>query len=169
MSLQKDSLEFALKLEKKGHAYYKKHAKNVENPLAKKVLKSLSSQELGHVEKIKKIAEGENIVNDKDESFDIETEVKKIFENFSEKEREGWKEENIEIYEHAMELEKDIYRAYENLADKADTSQEKEFFLALMQEEDKHYESLQNVYNYFTSPGDWFAQEESKVWSWMNT
>ncbi|MBM7623623.1 ferritin-like domain-containing protein [Sporohalobacter salinus] len=167
MGIKNESLELAISLEEKGHAYYEKHAENAVNPLVKKVLKSLGAQELDHVEKIKQIAEGKEIEEDYEPS-DIESEVKEVFEEFSDKEREGWKEENVDVYEHAMELEKDIYQVYERLAEETDDPKEKEFFEALMEEEDKHYESLQNVYYYFTRPGDWFAQEESKVWNWMN-
>ena len=167
--IKSDSLELAIELENKGHEYYKKHAAEAENPLAKRVLESLASQELDHIETIKKISAGQCIADVDYQITDVEDEVKDVFKSFSKKEREGWKDTNVDVYQHALDLEEDIYNLYKELAQKTDDESEKKFFEDMMEQEMNHYESIENVYNYFNNPGDWFATEESKVWPWMNT
>ena len=167
MSINSESLDLALKLEEKGHDYYTTHYKKTKNPLAKSVLKSLAEQELDHIETFKQIAEGKDISSDAVQGTDIESTAKKVFEDFSDKEKEDWAEEDTEVYEHAMELENDIYEHYKKLAEETDDPEEEEFFKALMKEEMNHYESLQNVLYYLTDNVNWLAEEEGKVWNWM--
>ncbi|MCK8816837.1 ferritin family protein [Natroniella sulfidigena] len=168
--MKNSPLDLAIELEKKGHEYYQKHAATAENPLAKKVLSSLASQELDHIDDIKEIAEGKKLFDpDSDQAIDdLEAEVKEVFNNFSKQERQGWKAENKKVYEHAMKLEKDIYETYQQLAEEAEDEDQKKFFQSLMKEESKHLEAIENVYFYLTKPKEWLAQEESKVWNWMN-
>ncbi|WP_027340704.1 ferritin family protein [Halonatronum saccharophilum] len=169
MAIKSESLDLAIKMEKESYHYYNNHIDGAENPLSKKVLESLASQELTHIDKVKKIA-GDKPIEDNDcNPQKIENKVKEVFEEFSDKEREDWKESNTNIYKHAMELEQDTYEIYERLAKQAKNEKERDFFHALMQEEKWHYQSLENVYNYFESPGDWLAENESEVWPWMNT
>ncbi|MCK8825432.1 ferritin family protein [Fuchsiella alkaliacetigena] len=168
--MSKKAVELAIELEKKGHEYYKEHAATADNPLAKKVLSSLAQQELDHLSYIEDYAAGKSIsVADYEAANDIEAQVKEVFDEFSAKEREAWKTANVEVYEHAMELERDIYQAYQKLAAEAEDEAAQEFFEIMMEEESKHLESLENVHYFLTETGDWLASEESQVWNWMNT
>ena len=168
--MSKSAVELAIELEKKGHEYYQEHAASADNPLAKRVLSSLAQQELDHLGYIEDYAEGKSIsVADYESEDDIEAQVKEVFNQFSAKEREGWKAANVEVYEHAMELERDIYQAYQKLAAETDDQEAQKFFEIMMEEETKHLESLENVHYFLTETGDWLASEESQVWNWMNT
>ncbi|PRX25120.1 rubrerythrin [Orenia metallireducens] len=169
MGVKEESLELAIKMEKESYHYYNNHIEGAENPLSRKVLESLAAQELDHVDKVKKIAANKPIEENDYQPEDIENKVQQLFESFSDSERDNWKESNTNIYRHAMELEQDTYEIYERLAKQTDDDIERKFFEALMQEEEWHYESLQNVFNYFENPGDFYATEESSTWPWMNT
>ncbi len=168
MGVREESLELAIKMEKESYHYYNNHIEGAENPLSTKVLESLAAQELDHMDKVKKIAANKEIQEDDYQPEDIESKVKEVFQNFSDQERKDWKESNTNIYRHAMELENDTYEIYERLAKQTDDDIERKFFEALMQEEEWHYESLQNIFNYFENPGIWNATEESNTWPWMN-
>ncbi|GAB6137737.1 ferritin family protein [Halanaerobaculum tunisiense] len=168
MSIDSEALNLAIELEEKGHNYYTKHYKETQNPLSRQVLKSLADQELDHIKTFKQIAEGKNISTaQQNPADDIEQDVKDVFADFSDQEKEDWAEVDTEVYEHAMELENKIYKHYEKLAQQTDDPQEKEFLEAVMEEEMKHYESLQNVLYYLTDNVNWLAEEEGKVWNWM--
>ncbi len=168
MTITSDSLELAVKLEEEGYEYYKQAAAETDNKLSKSVLESLAQQELDHKETFQEIAEGKGIISEDVQHENIETEIKEVFENLSDKEQEAWKEEEVEVYEQAMEMEKKIYNLYQEMVKESDDETEIEFLKALMEEENKHQESLQNVLYYMTQNEYWLADEESKVWNWMN-
>lgn len=168
MAIKEDSLDLAIDLEKEGHEYYTQHAKKAENPLSKKVLETLAAMELDHIEVVKKIAEGKSVTADELKKIDVEQKVKGVFDEFSESERKGWKEQDSSAYEHALKLETKLAELYKQLAKETSDSEEKDFFHALMREEDKHYELIYNAMYYLTDPKSWASEFEGEVWNWMN-
>ncbi|MFP4135883.1 MAG: ferritin-like domain-containing protein [Candidatus Acetothermia bacterium] len=169
MVISKDSLEFAIELEQEGHDYYVEHADETDNPFVQSVLEKLADRELEHIEAINNIAEGKSVENVKYIDLDIEQETREIFDEFSASEKEGWKEEKSDVYDHAIELESKLAKLYKDLAEETEDEEEKEFFQALTKEEDKHYETLQNVFYYLTDHDRWMSEQEGEVWGWMNT
>lgn len=169
MTISSDSLEMAIELEQEGHDYYKEHASETENPFVKSVLEKLAARELEHIEVIKEIVEGKSVENINLVKMDLEEETRKTFEEFSQSEQEGWKEEKVTVYDHAIELEEKLAKLYKELAKQTDDEEEQEFFTALMKEEDKHYDTLYNVFYYLTDHDRWMAETEGQVWGWMNT
>ena len=169
MAISSDSLEMAIKFEQEGHDYYTDHAKEAENPFVRAVLEKLADRELEHIDAINEIAEGKPVADVELEAIDIESETREVFEEFSREEQEGWKDEKATVYDHAIELETKLAELYRDLAKNADDDDEEEFFTALMKEEDKHYETLQNVFYYLTDHERWMAETEGEVWGWMNT
>jgi len=169
MTVSKDSLEFAIKLEQEGHDYYVDHADETDNPFVQSVLEKLAERELEHIEAINNIAEGKSVDEVTFVDLNIEQETRDIFEEFSESEKEGWKEEKADVYDHAIELETKLAKLYKELAEETEDEEEKEFFQALTKEEDKHYETLSNVFYYLTDHERWMAESEGEVWGWMNT
>ena len=167
MSISQESLDLAIELEQKGHDYYEKNAAKTNNPMAKSILESLADQELDHIETVKQIAAGKGVENIEVKSANVEENAREVFESFTEKEKEDWEEVDAEVYRHALDFEEDIYDLYDDLAQKTE-GKEKEFFEALMEEENKHYESIQNALYYLTENSKWLDEEESKVWNWMN-
>ncbi|MFP4588451.1 MAG: ferritin-like domain-containing protein [Candidatus Bipolaricaulota bacterium] len=168
MGISAESVQLAVDLEKEGYEYYREHAEKTDNSLTETVLNSLASRELEHIEVVNQIAEGKSVSSASLEKVDIEGQIKDVFQDFSAKEREGWKKEEEEVYEHGLELEQKLYDLYEDLKADAENPDQRDFFDALMKEENKHYESLQNVIYYLTDHDRWMAEEEGKVWGWMN-
>ncbi len=169
MTVSEDSLEFAINLEQEGHDYYVDNAKETDNPFVESVLEKLAERELEHIQAINNIAEGKSVDDVSFINLDIEEETKEIFDEFSESEKEGWKEENANVYDHAIELETKLAKLYKEMAEETEDEEEKEFFQALTKEEDKHYETLSNVFYYLTDHERWMAESEGEVWGWMNT
>jgi len=169
MAIKSESFQMAIDLEKEGREYYLEHAQEADNPLSKTVLESLADRELEHIERIREIAGGKTLSEAELGQFDIEEKTREVFEDFSEAEREGWKSENTSVYEHALKLEEDLAELYKKMHNEADDEEEASFFQALMREEDKHFESIQNVVYFLTDRELWLSEEEGKVWGWMNT
>ncbi len=168
MAIKKDSLNLAIDLEKEGYEYYTQHARKAKNPLSKTVLETLAAMELEHIEVVKKIAEGKSVTANRLKKVDVEQQVRDVFDEFSESERKGWKEKDSSVYEHALELETKLAKLYKQLEKETSDNEEKDFFHALMQEEDKHYELVYNAMYYLTDPKSWASEFEGEVWNWMN-
>lgn len=166
------SLEFALDFEMKGTVLYMKLAKKTKNLLGKRLFYSLAGQEVEHAERIDEIFEvsqtnkNQKIVLSKSLPS-IESELKPFF--LKAKKSDLKKDtENVSGYELAMQMETEGYNAYTNFYKKAGNEFEKNLFKQLAKEEKEHYDSLNNVYHYLAGTVDWFREEESTVWNWMN-
>lgn len=167
-----DSLEFALDFEIKGTLLYLKLAKKTKNILGKRLFYSLASQEIDHAKKVDEIYEmiKKNKGWEASPSGNLPT-VESIFRDFFKKsEKIDFKKdsENMSGYKVAMEMEEKGYKAYGNFFNGAASIPEKNFFKQLMVQEKEHLDSLRNVYYYLTNTGDWFREDESRIWSWMN-
>lgn len=168
-----NSLEFALDFEIKGTKLYLDLAVKTKNMLGKQLFYSLAGQEIEHAKRIDEIY-GELKTNKTTEPVlpQILPSMEQVLkEFFSKAKNTNLKKDadNIPGYELAMEMEKKGYKAYKDFYNNAENESEKKFFQQLMKEENEHLISLQNVYFYLTKSGDWLQEDESKVWSWMNT
>ncbi|MFW5976862.1 MAG: ferritin family protein [Bacillota bacterium] len=168
MAFKSESLDKAIKMEEKGYNFYTQSLEKTDNKFSRKVLKSLAEQELKHKKRFQEIAEGKGISTAGIGEKNIEKDLKGIFEQASEEEKNQWKNEETEVYEKALDMEKKTYNFYKNLVKETDKEKEKEFLEKLMQEESQHEESIQNILYYLTDNTWWTADEESKTWNWMN-
>ena len=163
------ALRVALDVEQRGHDYYEDIAAHAENPLTKAAFTELAAEELQHMECIRQLYDETGA--GKSSSLPqgtMEDTVRRLFKEFEGREREAWKMDNAAAYEHATALERESYALYSRLANETESQAEREFFRKLMEEELIHLSALQNVSNYLTHTGDWFASEETHVWNWMN-
>ena len=168
MALDSKGIQTAIEMEEKGYNYYDEKAKEAVNKVSRRALESLASQELDHKKTFEKLAEGEKDFSGDLKAEEIENVIKEVFAEMSDKEKEDWKEKEVEVYEKALEFEKKTYRLYKDLKEQTDNEQEKEILEKIMQEESSHEDSLQNILYYLTDNTWWMADEESKTWNWMN-
>jgi len=165
----KKIMEFALDFERRGTSLYLELASRVENYLSKKLFYTLAVQEIDHARRIDEFYAGIRGKEspDKYKSLEpVEKEMKTFFEHVR-GERPAH-ESNLSVYETAMELEREGYRAYEKFYEETREADEKQLLNFLLGEERKHIEAITNIYSYLSGTGDWFEQEESRVWNWMN-
>ncbi len=65
-----------------------------------------------------------------------------------------------EVYRIAMDLERESYLFYKQLAEEAAVPTVKAFFRYLMDQENTHFELFQETLEYLDRPGDWFREQE---------
>ena len=158
-------------LERKGLDFYLSSAAKCGNHLAKRTLFSLAQEEIQHMMKIDEISS----IIDKSvdwpaagfKASDIEISIKDFFVK-SKLSVSSPDKDNAAIIKEAMAFEKKSYDLYSDLEKNSSGENEKHFYIQLKDQEAKHYEALENVYYYLLKTGDWFGQDESKVWNWMN-
>jgi rubrerythrin len=158
-----DKIKFAKEFERYGATLYIEIGMKAENMITKKLFYSLARQEIEHLEAI------ENFVLTGDykaaEEIKVEEEIKDFFNSLKERSKT---ENHIDGYKTALEIEKKGYAQYEKFYRETKDEKEKRLLKFLIEQEKAHIEAIVNVYSYITQTGDWFEQEESKIWNWMN-
>jgi rubrerythrin len=157
-----EALAAAIEMEKRGRELYIEALKKVRDPFAKKALEFLIAEEDKHIDKILRFNDyllGRG-------NFDLESECEPLIdsriEDFVSKTVEkGLKDlssarTDIEIYEAAMNFEKEGYDAYTKMAAEEGDSRLKRFFDFLKEEEIRHFALLQNTLRYLQDPSYYF-------------
>lgn len=167
-----EALKNAIKFEEDGYEFYKDIAAKMTQPLAKRLFESLAAQEKEHKKRILEIydaeREGKEWKAENPALATMEDEVKALFRELDD-EKKKIPLDHIEGYKLAMEMEKKGFNMYRKFSQEAKSPREKAFFETLMNEEKDHLSSLDNVYRFLTGSEEWYSEDESKVWNWMNT
>lgn len=160
----KSNIKFALEFEENGAKFYIDMGLKAKNIITKKLLYTLAKQEIEHLEAIENfIITGKYSKNEED--GDVESEIKDFWGSLD---KINKMEDQLQVYRMALEMEKKGYSQYEKFYNEAKDEKEERFFKFLMGEEKKHIDAIVNVYSYLSETDDWFQNEESRVWNWMN-
>lgn len=160
-----DIYEIAMKMELEGEEYYKKQMDMAENKGIKSIFKIMGDEERKHYEVIKNI---------KNNYFDCNSqlEVDKVDSIFSERLKSDTyftKEVNqddflfskiniddtVRAYRHALKLEKESIDFYTKQVKESKNECDKKIFERLVIEENKHYETIDNLLDHVTKSERW--------------
>ncbi|MEW6080931.1 MAG: ferritin family protein [Bacillota bacterium] len=170
----RELLENALEFEREGHCHYKALAAGTRNALGKRLFEVLAEEELDHarrVETLYKAIQGgrEPKALEASDRTPLEERMRECFLGLYPAER-ALDMDNVEGLETAMERERQGLKMYQRLLEATGGDQAGRAFLeSLVEEEWEHLEALVNTYRYLTLTAQWFDEEESKRWNWMNT
>lgn len=152
-------LDFAMQMEEDGKAYYEKMAGQTEHPGLKTIFKQLARDEQKHYEIFQALKASGSTPEMQD--TDIIEESKNVFQELP---QEGQVLKGIEgdlaAYKHAMKIEADSFRLYEDAAAKEDDAATKKLLLKIAGEEHKHFNVLENVYQFVNAPNQYLAWRE---------
>jgi rubrerythrin len=159
-------LREAVRNELDGKAMYLQAAERTEHKLGKDMFRSFAAEEEQHIH----ILQAQYAkVNDSGEFIDLEAAQKQPRDPslalFPQEEREV-KElvpegtSDLEALKLAMDFEQRAVRMYEEAADETDDPTAQAFFDELAEWEGTHYEILDNSYDYLSTEGEWYFQEE---------
>ena len=70
-------------------------------------------------------------------------------------------ENDIAVYEMALQIEMNGFNFYKSAAEKAEHENVKKLFSFLMKEENAHYSLISNAINYLKSPDEFFQDQEN--------
>jgi len=151
--------DFAMKMEMDGKAFYEEMSKRTSITGLKNIFFMLADDEQKHYDIIQNLKEkaGETEMTD---STVLEN-SRNIFNGLmAEKEGLDTMKEDLEGYRYAMKIEADSVRFYENAARKERKSSIKSLLLRIAEEEKKHYNIVENVYDFVLSPKYYLAWGE---------
>ncbi len=153
-------IQLARKMELDGIEFYTDAARKSANPQAQRLFDSFAGDEKRHLEIVEKIAQGIG-VNVEDMSMPRD-EIRTVFgradaEISPQQEASADELTAIEI---ALGMEKDSYDLYKGRADAETDAVRKALFERLAEEENQHYEILENTRQYLTDNNKWVLWNE---------
>ncbi|MBN2591566.1 MAG: ferritin family protein [Sedimentisphaerales bacterium] len=149
--------DFALKMEKDGEGFYREIAAKTKNKGLQVILTMLADEEVKHYKAI----ESMKLDNYEMAETSILNKAKNIFVEMKEQEQEfETDKEQIVLYEKAQEIEKKSQDFYNEKAQQADSQEQKNLFVELAKEEEKHYFLLENIIKFVSKPKQWLEDAE---------
>lgn len=150
--------EFAMKMEVDGKAYYEQMAAATNQPGLRSIFMQLAEDEQKHFETFVALNDGRSAKMAATTILDgIENVFARLSENASAIEK-GKKD--LDAYRHAMKLEEDSFRFYEENAEKEQDTKVKELLLQIAGEEHKHFNLLANLFSFVNAPNEYLAWGE---------
>jgi len=153
-----DILEYAMKMEKDGEAYYREQAGKVKDRNAARFLGFLVREEQKHYEIIRSYRQG--VTEELDSSF-IEN-VKTLFEEMRQQ-GEAFREGDggtLAVLNHGLELEDRSIRFYVEKMTETSDAKLRDILYFLKRQEDRHYGMLSSLIDYYLKPQLWTEQAE---------
>ena len=150
--------DFAMKMELDGKAYYEELA--FATPVAglKTIFTRLAADEQKHYETIQKIKAG---VPGAMVDTTVLEDAKNVFIGLKEdRSIVGSLRKDLDGYQHAMKVEAASVRLYEDLAKKVDSPDTTQLVLKIANEEKKHYNIMENLYDFVLAPQNFLAWGE---------
>jgi rubrerythrin len=143
--------DFALQMEDDGCKYYKKLASAATLPGLKTIFTSLAEDEQKHAEIFRALKAGSR-TEKMPESIALST-AQNVF-SLLPRDGEGLQDvkDSLTAYQHAMKLEVDSFRFYEESAANETDAGVKALLLQIAGEEHKHFNILENVYHFVNAP-----------------
>lgn len=150
--------EFAMQMEKDGESYYREIVKKIENKGIKHILNMLADEEVKHYNLFFKLQNNE-IIQMSDTP--ILWNVKNIFLQMKEeKDTAGVDSSQISLYKKAQGIEKRSQDFYLEKANEVKDDSHKKVFRKIANEEQRHYDILENIINFVSQPDSWLENPE---------
>ena len=150
-----DIIDFAMKMEKDGKAYYEKLASETDNPALKKILYELAEEENRHYDYFRRLKENpEDISGGKNlAGSDTLKNVKNIFEQLADIDREEpYGQDVVTAWTHALRNEEKSENFYKEKAAGEPDEGKKKLLLKIAAEENNHIHMVAGVIMYLKSP-----------------
>lgn len=158
-------LSDAIAFEEEGISFFSTKADSTTSDMEKTIFLSLAKDEQGHRAHLIELRDDLIRTHDLAPLGKPDHEhrtAKQIFETALEgvKDPYQYKQEDLEILEGAMEVERKGYHMYSQAAAEMTSPEAKSLFTQLATEELSHYDLLKNTYDYIKDPAGWHEYEE---------
>jgi rubrerythrin len=154
-----DIIEFAIKMEMDGMAFYKKHADETSDSLLKQIFLNLVEEEARHVQIFRKLKDNpaEFSLDEISVSGNVD-EVKNIFQEMSQDTGRGnFGDDIVSVWTEALRIEEKAVTFYTEHAERETDPSTKKLMMAIADEETRHIHMIDTVLMYLRHP-ETFAQ-----------
>lgn len=150
--------EFAMNMELDGKAYYEKLAAESNIDGLKGIFTMLAADEQKHYDTIKALKAGADL---KMSDSGVLEKAKNIFAGLiGDKESAGSLKKSLDAYRYARKIEADSVKLYEDMAQKETNRETAQLLLRIAHEEQKHFNIMDNLYDYILAPQNYLAWGE---------
>ncbi|NJC87671.1 MAG: ferritin [Desulfuromonas sp.] len=151
--------DFAMKMELDGKAYYEKLARQSNLAGLQTIFTRLATDEQKHYEIFQALR-----TNGRAPAMDESTALADARNVFAELLKDAGavaaSKDDLAAYRHAMKLEADSFRLYEDTATKEPRADVRNLLLKIAEEEHKHFTILENIYHFVNAPNQYLAWGE---------
>ena len=149
--------EYAMQMEKDGEDYYRQLAQKTGNNGLRTILTMLADEEVKHYNTLEKIKTQKTQIAESE----ILTDAKNVFVQIKESDESfDFDIKQTELYKKARDIEKKSRDYYTEKANEVTEEYQKELFLKLADEEQKHYILLDNIIEFVSQPEQWLEDAE---------
>lgn len=150
--------DFAMKMELDGRGYYEKLAGDTPVIGLKNIFLSLAQDEQKHYDIIKELKSG--VEGTRAETAVLEK-AKNVFQNLmAQRSIAVSLKKDLDGYQHAMKIEAESVKFYEDMASKEENEGAAKLLLRIADEEKKHFNIMENLYDYVLAPQNYLAWGE---------
>ena len=151
--------DFAMQMEVDGKKLYEKLAAESSDAGLRTIFLMLAADEQKHFEIFRDLQQGGT--PNLQETTALE-ESRRIFREALEHKEQILRSIDVELegYRYAMKLEADSARLYEDAAARETRPEVKDLLLRVAGEEQKHFNILENIYDFFNAPNQYLAWRE---------
>jgi rubrerythrin len=154
-----NAYEYAMQIEKEGESLYQDLACKSQEEGLKKIFLMLANEEVKHYKMFEKLANNTPKVDIP--QMEVYKDAKEIFSDMkTHKSKYDFGEQEIALYQHAVDTEEKSYEFYLQQAQKMTNSKHKEIFEMIANEELKHKRLLENVVDFVSKPNVWIQSAE---------
>ena len=152
-----DVFEYAMQMEKDGEHYYRRIAEQVANKGLKTILTMLADEEVRHYNIVREIRSGRAEMVE----TTILDDAKNVFVRMEDSgEGIDFDVGQIELYKKAQVIEEQSRGFYLEKSGEVEEEYQREIFLKLAEEENKHYFLLDNIIEFVLKPERWLENAE---------
>lgn len=150
--------DFALEMELNGKAYYENLARTAQSKGLQTIFTELALDEQKHYDIFKALRAGQQVYMA--ESTTLEKSRDIFASLLASKTAIIMSQSDLEGYRHAMKLEADSFRLYEDAAGKENNAEAKALLQRIAAEEHKHFNILENISTFINAPNQYLAWGE---------
>ena len=150
--------DFAMQMERDGKTHYEKLAAGTPIVGLKNIFSMLAADEQKHFETIQAMKTGANDAMAGSIALD---EAKNVFQGLmNDRTLPGVLKKDLDGYLYAMKVEADSVKLYEDMAKKENRAEIVQLLLKIANEEKKHYNIMENLYDFVLAPQNFLAWGE---------
>lgn len=162
------AIEIAMENELRERDFYLKQSEKTDNPVGKKMFAQIAKEEDEHYEMFKRI---HTQLVDKGtwpeavSAVVADTDLRDVLKSIPDLADKSAKSnaDDVEAIKISIDFEKEAYKFYMELKEKAGNEDEKKFFAHLAQIEWDHAQSLEESLAFFEDPETWYEEREKSL------
>ncbi|MBD1399910.1 ferritin-like domain-containing protein [Pelovirga terrestris] len=154
-----DIFDFAVKMETDAESYYRKLAEQTDIEGIRNIFLDLAADEKKHVEIFQSMKARPDSAAMRDSG--ALSKAKNTFEKLmQEKPVVSHLQGNLDAYRHAMKIEAEAARVYQEALTHESSPEVKKLLQRVIEEEQKHYNIIENLYDFVNAPNEYLAWGE---------